>query len=460
MIKSEYKYSGFLLIFIQFWVYILCTVIKYIGGDLLKRLGIVLSIIIVLIFTTTSFAQDEIVFVIPIKGEINRATHNYVRDLVDDLNNRNDVEAIIFEIDTYGGLIEEAEKIKNVIVSTNIPTISYVNTRAASAGALITIASERVVVAPSASIGSAETVPNTEKILSHWKSVLRDTAQLRGRDSEIIEAMADSNIVIEGLSPAGSLLSLTSQESYEYGIADFVAADISEILTEFNLSSANVQVEEEGLQIKLAKYISSPFVSSLLLTIAFVGLVIEIFTPGFGVGGTISIIGFGLYFGGNILAGNSNSTSLVIFVIGLILLIIEGIVPGFGLPGISGIILILLGTVLAMDSVSMALLSLSIAIIITTIVTIVLVKRGFKSKILNRVILENRTDSERGFVSSDSMDKLLGKEGITLSGLRPSGYIEIEGQRLDALSEGGFIPKDTKVIVVKVEGSKIFVRGV
>lgn len=424
----------------------------------MKRLGFILTLIFCLIFSSVSFAQDETVYVVPIKGEINRATHNYVRDVVDDLNHRSDVEAIIFEIDTYGGLIEEAEKIKNVIVSTNIPTISYVNSTAASAGALITIASEHVVVAPSATIGSAETVPNTEKILSHWKSVLRDTAQLRGRDTDIVEAMADSGVVIEGLSPAGSLLSLTSQEAYEYGIADFVARDISEIMDELNLSSANIQVEEENLQVKLAKYISSPYVSSLLLTIAFIGLVIEIFTPGFGVGGTISIIGFGLYFGGNILAGNSNWTSLVMFVIGLILLIIEGIVPGFGLPGISGIILILVGTVLAMDSVSVAILSLSIAIIITTIVAIILVKKGYKSKILSRIILENRTESDRGFLSSQSKNEFLGKEGITLSGLRPTGYIDIDGQRLDALSEGAFIPKDTRVIVVKVEGSKIIVR--
>lgn len=426
----------------------------------MKRLGFIISILLILLFSSISFGQDEIVYVVPIKDEINRATHNYVRDVVDDLNERDDVAAIIFEIDTYGGLIEEAEKIKNVIISTNIPTISYVNTTAASAGALITIASERVVVAPSASIGSAETVPNTEKVLSHWKSVLRDTAQLRGRDTDIVEAMADSSLAIEGLSPAGSLLSLTSQEAYEYGIADYVAEDVNDILNHFNLSSANLEIEEESLQIRLSKYISSPFVSSLLLTIAFVGLVIEIFTPGFGLGGTISIIGFGLYFGGNILAGNSNWTSLVFFIIGLTLLIIEGIVPGFGFPGISGIILIIVGTILAMDSVSIAILSLSVAIIITSIVAIIFVKLGYKSKILNRVILKNRTDSDRGFLSSQSKNELLGKEGITLSGLRPSGYIDIDGQRLDALSEGGFIPKDSKIIVVKVEGSKIFVRRI
>ena len=426
----------------------------------MKKSIFIISLVLIFIFTSAAFAQDETVYVVPIKGEINRATHNYVRDVVDEINNRTHVQAIIFEIDTYGGQIVEAEGIKNIILSTNVPTISYVNTRAASAGALITIASEKVVVSPAASIGSAETVPNTEKILSHWKSVLRDTAQLRGRDSQILEAMADSRIVIEGLSPEGSLLSLTSQEAYEYGIADYVANDISDILSEFNLSSANLQVEEESLQVKLAKYISTPFVSSLLLTIGFIGLVIEIFTPGFGVGGTVSLIGFGLYFGGNILAGNSNLTSLVLFITGLILLVIEGIVPGFGLPGISGIILILVGTVLAMNSLGMAIMSLSIAIIITTIVSIVLFKLGFRSQILNKIVLNSRTESDRGFVSSTPKNDLLGKEGIALSGLRPTGFIDIDGQRLDALSEGGFISKDEKVLVVKVEGSKIIVRRI
>ena len=426
----------------------------------MKKSIFIISLVLIFIFTSAAFAQDETVYVVPIKGEINRATHNYVRDVVDEINNRTHVHAIIFEIDTYGGQIVEAEGIKNIILSTNVPTISYVNTRAASAGALITIASEKVVVSPAASIGSAETVPNTEKILSHWKSVLRDTAQLRGRDSQILEAMADSRIVIEGLSPEGSLLSLTSQEAYEYGIADYVANDISDILSEFNLSSANLQIEEESLQVKLAKYISTPFVSSLLLTIGFIGLVIEIFTPGFGVGGTVSLIGFGLYFGGNILAGNSNLTSLVLFITGLILLVIEGIVPGFGLPGISGIILILVGTVLAMNSLGMAIMSLSIAIIITTIVSIVLFKLGFRSQILNKIVLNSRTESDRGFVSSTPKNDLLGKEGIALSGLRPTGFIDIDGQRLDALSEGGFISKDEKVLVVKVEGSKIIVRRI
>ena len=186
-----------------------------------------------------------------------------------------------------------------------------------------------------------------------WRGLLRDTAQYRNRDPEIIEAMADKDIEIEGLIEKGKLLNLTSHEAVKYGIADLATDSYDDILEFFDLANVNINHVEESLQVKLAKYISNPYISSLLLTIGFVGLVIEILTPGFGIGGTISIIGFGLYFGGNILAGNSHWTSLILFVTGLILLVIEAMIPGFGLPGISGIILVLIGTVLAMGSLKL-----------------------------------------------------------------------------------------------------------
>ncbi len=212
----------------------------------------------------------------------------------------------------------------------------------------------------------------------------------------------------------------------------------------------------------MAKYISNPYVSSLLLTIAFVGLIIEIMTPGFGVGGSLSIVSFALYFGGNILAGNSNWTSLAIFIAGVILLIIEAIVPGFGLPGISGIILVIVGVVLAMDSVFNAILSISIAVIVTTIIGIILVKRGFESKLFKSIVLTDSLTGERGYTSSTSIgkDQLLNKEGTAVTGLRPSGFIEIDGERMDAISEDGFIPKGANIIITRIEGSKIIVRRI
>lgn len=416
--------------------------------------------LIVIILSSFGFAEsDNDVYVVPIKGEINKATYNFVNHTMEKLNKTN-AKAIIFEIDTYGGLIDQAAEIKNLIISTNIPTISYVNNKAESAGVLLTIAAEGVVMAPTATIGSAETIPNTEKVLSMWRGFLRDTAQYRGRNSDIIEAMADRDIEIDGIVEKGKLVNLTSSEAVKYGIADLSTDNYEEILNYFNLEGTNIIKVDEGLQIKLAKYISNPYVSSLLLSLGFIGLVVELITPGFGIGGTLSIIGFGLYFGGNILAGNSEWTSLALFVTGLILLVIEGIVPGFGLPGISGIILVLVGTVLAMDSLSVALLSISIAIIITTIATIILMKMGFKSKLFNKVVLTNDLKDEKGYLSADSAHSFMGREGITITGLRPSGFIEIDGIKLDALSDSEYIPQNTIIKVVRVEGSKIFVRRV
>lgn len=425
------------------------------------RLFTIVLIVLLMVIPNLSFGESkDKVYVVPINGEINRATRNYVRDVLDDLNDESNVAAIIFRIDTFGGLIEEANNIKDLIISTNIPTISFVNNKAASAGVLITIASENVVMSENAMIGSAETIPNTEKVLSMWRAWLRDTAQYRGRNSEIIEAMADSDIVLEGISERGKLVNLTSKEALEHGIADYISNDYVDIAKHFGYGDAEIVEKDESLQIKLAKYISSPYLSSIILTIAFVGLVVEIMTPGFGIGGTISIIGFGLYFGGNILAGNSNWTSLALFILGLVLVVIEIIVPGFGLPGISGIIFVIVGVVLAMDSVVNAIFSISIAIIITTIIVIILVKRGFKSRLFNSIVLTNETKKEKGYLSSEVDEGLISKEGITVSELRPSGFIDIDGERIDVLSDEGFISKGIKIKVVRIEGSKIFVRRV
>lgn len=430
------------------------------GGVSMKKNNLVVVLMLMLVIILSSFALaegKEKVYVIPIKGEINKATYNFLRHTTEKIL-KEEPQAIIFEIDTYGGVIDEAEKIKNLILSMPVPTISYVNNKAESAGVLLAIASENVVMANTATIGSAETIPNTEKILSMWRSILRDTAQYRNRNYEIIEAMADRDMIIQGVIGKGKLVNLTSLEALEFGVADLTAENYDEILSNFGYSHADLKVVDESLQIKLAKYISNPYISSLLLTIGFVGLVIEILTPGFGIGGTVSIVGFALYFGGNILAGNSHWTSLVLFVTGLILLVIEAIVPGFGLPGISGIILVLAGVVMAMDSLGVAMVSLSIAIIITTIVTIILIKMGFRSKLLNRIVLETEHKDEKGYLSVDSMVEYINKEGTSVTELRPSGFIIIDGVRLDGLSEDGFIPRNTPIKVVRVEGSKIFVR--
>ncbi|NLJ78494.1 MAG: nodulation protein NfeD, partial [Tissierellia bacterium] len=141
----------------------------------MKGMRVLLFILLFLmIFNGMASSEDAgDVYVIPIEGEITRATYNYLRSSLRDIG-ANPPKAIIFEIDTYGGMIDEAERIKNLIMDLKVPTISFVNNKAESAGVLITISSEKVVMAFSSTIGSAETIPDTEKVLSMWRSFLRD----------------------------------------------------------------------------------------------------------------------------------------------------------------------------------------------------------------------------------------------------------------------------------------------
>lgn len=425
-----------------------------------SKIGSIILMLLLFTFFSVGFEKSlGNVYVIPIEGEINKATFNFVKDAMSDID-PDTTDAIIFEIDTYGGLVDQAINIKDLIISSPVPTISFVNNKAVSAGVLITIASDTVVMSSAATIGSAETIPNTEKILSMWRGVLRDTAQLKGRDATLIEAMADVDIVIDDVVEKGKLLNLTSSEARSLQLSDATADNYEEILSFINIEGAKIVELNENLQVKLSKYISSPYMAAFLLTLGFAGLVLEILTPGFGLGGTISVVGFSLYFGGNILAGNSNWTSLIMFVIGIILLGIAVIVPGFGVPEVGGVLFMFSGVVLAVDSIWTALLSLSIAIILTTIITYGLLKLGFRSKILNKVVHQTNHTSERGYVSASSMDAYLNKTGIAITELRPTGFIEIDGKRLDVLAEIGFISKNEKVEVVKVEGSTIFVRRI
>ncbi|QQK07637.1 NfeD family protein [Miniphocaeibacter halophilus] len=200
--------------------------------------------------------------------------------------------------------------------------------------------------------------------------------------------------------------------------------------------------------------ISNPFVSGILLIISIVAIIIEIFLPTYGIAGIISIISIVLFFAGNFLYGDTDIIDLILFIIGCILIAIEILVPGFGIPGIAGIILIVLGVILSMSNLYVGLLSISIASIIGFLVLITIIRKGYKSKLFNRIVLDKEIKS----YSSKDNRHLLGKKGLTITPLRPSGTIEIDNKKIDALTEGEFIDKGEKVEVVNIEGFKIFVR--
>lgn len=401
------------------------------------------------------------VYVIPVKGEIGPAVYQYLHSNIGRAMEDPSTEAIIIEIDTYGGLIESAVSISDSIVNTSIPTIAFVNKKAESAGVLITISADTIVMAPGSTIGSAEPIPNTEKSLSYWTGQLRTVAQQNGRDPQLVAAMADSSIEIPDVVDQGRLLNLTTVEASDLGFTDLVAPDYETILRDLDISYGKINTVELPPRIRLAQLLTNPYVVSLLLSLGFIGILIEIFTPGFGLGGTIGLISFVLYFGGGIMAGNAGWAVVIIFITGIALLLIEAFVPGFGVPGIGGVICIIASIVLGANNLAVALTSLLIAFLLTLVAFVLLLKYAPRNQFFNRIVLSTREKVEDGYVSSGvQYDHYVGQQGIVKTFLRPAGTIAVGEELLDVVSEGDFIEVGTAVKIIKVEGRKIIVRKI
>lgn len=407
------------------------------------------------------------VYVIPIKGEIGPATTQFVRNSVARAEADPDSVAIIFEIDTLGGRVDQATQIRDIIFKTPLQTISFVNNKAESAGVLITISAQDIVMAPGSTIGSAETIPYNEKNISYWKGELRTTAEQRGRDAKLVESMADRRIEIPDpkdpekfIVQEGELLNLTTKEAEEIGFLDFVSKDYEQILENFNIEYHNIVHIREDFKVKTAQAVTSSVMLPIILSLGFIGLVIELLTPGFGLGGTISLIAFVLFFGGSFLAGNAGFAIILVFIAGIVLLLIEAIVPGFGAPGIGGVICIILSIILASDSIALGLTSLFVAFIMTIIVAILLLKYAPRNKYFDRIILATELKKEAGFTSNDTREDLIGVEGTAVTMLRPSGTMEINGTKMDVVSDGGFIEQGARLKIIKVEGRRIVVNKI
>lgn len=409
-----------------------------------------------------AFGQGEgdHVYVIPLEGEVGIAMEQFLEASLRTAQDDPQLKGIIFLIDTYGGRVDAAERISEMITALDVPTAAYVNPRAISAGVLLTISADVITMAPGSSIGSAETIPDTEKALSAWTGVLRSVAQEKGRDPELVAAMADQSIEIENLVERGKLLNLSASEALEAGFSDFTARGLQEVLNVMSLDDATLIEMEVSRAVRLAQILTSVYVAPILLSVGFVGLLIEVFTAGFGFGGTVSLVAFALYFGGSILAGNASTAVLLIFLAGIALLLIEAFAPGFGFPGVGGILLIIASIVLASSSTTTAVISLVIAFIASVIALVLILKYAPKSKYFDRLTLVTEMRSEFGYISTNSKEELVGKEGIVTSYLHPAGTVDIEGEKVDAVSEGSYVEAGTRVKVVRREGRRIVVRKI
>ena len=431
------------------------------------------SLIIILFFVSSSLAQQK-VYVAFIEGDIDLGLAPYISRVVSDAEDAN-ADAIIFRINTFGGRVDAATQIKDAIIGTDLLTIAFINNRAISAGALIAISCEKIIMVPGSSIGAATVVDQAgekvgEKYQSYMRSEMRSTAERNGRRTDIAQGMVDETFTIEGLVDSTQLVTLTSNEAYEYEMADTLLESIDEVLEYFDLAGAELVLERSNWAEDIVRFLNNPIISSILIMIGFFGLFAEIKSPGWGVPGTAGLLALTLFFGSSYILQLASIVEILMFLVGLGLILLEVfVVPGFGIAGISGILLIIASLFLAlvgadpfidMEAVSMAIIQLTVALVLSIILIIVLAKFLPGTKIFKKFILSVEEKSEAGFVSHTTSIELVGKIGKALTDLRPAGTAEIDGERVDVVTDSEFIEKGSKLEIVEVEGIRVVVKEI
>lgn len=415
-----------------------------------------------------SNGENQTVAVIPLEGTVNPVMRTFLTRALGEAESMS-ARAVIIEMNTPGGRLDSALDIGELIADSPVKTIVYVKGLAASAGSFIALNADEIAMSPTSAMGAAAIVDSEHnlvedpKLNATWISKMQAAAEKNGRDIDIARAMIDVKAEIklpsiDRTKKSGEVLSLSTKEAIKAGYAEYEVTSLEQLLKELQLDQADVQhIEKKGSE-SLATFLTNPIVTTILLIIGIAGIAIELFVPGFGVPGILGILGFGLYFFGAYIAGLAGAEAIVLFVLGLVLLALELFVPSFGILGILGSIGLLAGVIRAAYDTSNALLSLGIAVVVAAVLVII-VARVFKHKgVWNKFILKDQLTTETGYVSHENETSLLGKVGVALTTLRPAGTALIADRKVDVVTDGTFIEKDRKVIVVQVEGVRVVVR--
>jgi membrane-bound serine protease (ClpP class) len=425
----------------------------------------------ILILTSFIIPQKK-VYIAYIDGEIDLGLAPYISRVVSDAEMDN-AEAIIFKINTFGGRVDAATQIKDAIIGTDLLTIAFINNRAISAGALIALSCKKIVMVPGSSIGAATVVNETgekvgEKYQSYMRSEMRSTAEKNGRRVDIAEGMVDERIVVEGLDDSTTLITLTSEEALKYGIADTLLKNFDELYAYFKFGNSEKVLQKSNWAEDVVRFLNNPIVSSILIMIGFFGLIAEIKSPGWGLPGTASIIALALFFGSSYILQLASVIEILMFVVGLGLILVEVfVIPGFGIAGISGIILIIASLFLAMvgadpfldiDAVSLAIIKLTGGLAAALVLIFLLARYLPKSNVFKKFILSEEEKATEGYTSRTNLSELLGVEGVAVTTLRPAGTAEINGKRVDVVTDSEYIEHGKPIVVTAVEGMRVVVR--
>jgi membrane-bound serine protease (ClpP class) len=430
----------------------------------------------------TALAQERqpesaVVYVVPIEGVVDLGLAPYVRRILQQAEEER-AAAVVLEINTFGGRVDAAVQIRDSVLTAPVQTVAFVNKRAISAGALIALSAEKIVMAGGSTIGAATPVqmgqqgatqPVEEKTVSYVRKEFRATAESRKRPPLVAEAMVDADVAIPDLIEKGKLLTLTTDEALAQKIADFRADSLEDALGQLGLAGAEIRRPPVNWAENIVRFLTHPIVSSLLITVALLGIIIELRTPGFGLAGGLGVLSLVAFFWGHWLVQLAGWEEVLLVVAGILLLGLEiFVIPGFGIAGVLGIGALLGGLILSMTGGGAnAEFILRIAgrvvssLVVALIGSLVLLRFMPRLPLARRLVLETDLEASEGYASAPETDhRWLGKTGHATSPLRPAGIAELEGERVDVVSEGELIAAGEPIKVVRVDGNRIVVRRI
>ncbi len=416
-------------------------------------------------------ASPARVYRVPIHGTIELGLAPFVARSLDEAR-ESGAAAVILVLDTPGGRVDAAWAIIDAIRDSDVPVYAWVDRRALSAGAMIALAADRIYVRPGSTIGAATPVTGggkkaSEKMVSAMRSEFRALAEARGLDPRLAEAMVDETVEVPGVVEAGRLLTLTGREALSLGVANGSADDLAELLSDVGIASATPVDMTPNWAEALVRFLTNPAVAPMLLSFGFLGLLIEIKTPTFGVAGAIGLAALAAFFGAHYLVRLAGMEEILLFGAGVILVAAEVLViPGFGIAGIlggaailGGATLSMVGSVASLGDVVNAVGLVSLSLILVAIAAWALLRHLPSSRRLSGVFLRESTSRETGYLSAPDRMDLIGKTGRAITDLRPAGTALIGEERLDVVTEGPWIEQGTDIRVVSAEGYRHVVRA-
>lgn len=454
-------------------------------------------------------SENPVLIVIPVEGTVNASMAAFISRAIHE-SEKYPERILIFEIDTYGGEVNSAFQIVDTIVSTNVPTIAYVKTKAISAGALIALSCNELVMKKSTTIGDVAPLTYSndgpemlgEKFQSPIRAKFRTLAKRNGYPELLTEAMVSSEISVyevkfsdttvymdstqlselstekkkqiissKNVVRKGELLTMDDIEANQFGFSGMSVNNMEEMITKMGYKNSEVIQIESNWSEKFAGLIGS--IAPVLIAIGLASLYIELRSPGFGVPGIIGIICLGLVFSAQYVVGLAAHTEILLLGLGIVLLGIELLVlPGFGVAGFAGISLIIAGIVLSfqdfvipkpefpwqkqemIENLTMVTGSLAGSIVLIMLFFRFVFPR--LGAVINGPYLQANLQDAR--VDSDLKQNVnIGDTGIAASVLRPCGKARFNELLYDVVSEGDFIDSGTEIVIKKISGTKIVV---